>query len=129
MNVPDMLYQAKWKERFVVPADYDQTPVEGNNLSRLDSYLCDKSVLGVITAVYPWRPHWKWETWAVENPHDADAYFSAPYCDVAVRELGYPKTTWNESDVESNSGDDDEVLVINNWVHPPVQMRRFDDQR
>jgi hypothetical protein len=96
MNAKRNAYQPKLGEEFMVPPDFDRTPMEGASLCRLDFYLCDKSVMNIIMAMYKdkvgkeGRQRQVWINWASANPVDADAYFSKPYCAVAVRELGYP---------------------------------------
>jgi hypothetical protein len=102
MNVEERNHvQPRWMrdfvvQEFVVPDDFDKTPPPGTALSRLDSFLCDKSVFVIITCMYTLRRGGKWETWALENPADAKLYFSRPYCETAVRELGYPdmRASW-----------------------------------
>jgi hypothetical protein len=71
---------------YIVPPDYDQTPME---MRPLAYYIKDSDVVLVMKHVMtePVYPH-DWSDWAVNNPTEAPLFFSRPYPVVAVRVLG-----------------------------------------
>ncbi len=65
------------------PKDFDETP---RQLKALDKYLLDDDVLFFIKHMFTNVDN----TWASQNPVDADDFFSEPYCNLARNKLGYP---------------------------------------
>jgi hypothetical protein len=78
---------------YIVPPDYDLTPME---MQSLDYYIKDSDVVSVVKQVMmtPVHPH-DWSDWAVNNPVEAPLFFSRPYPVVAVRLLGYSNNDSN----------------------------------
>jgi hypothetical protein len=81
------------RNSYIVPPDYDQTPME---MRPLAYYIKDSDVVLVVKQVMtePVYPH-DWSDWAVNNPIEAPLFFSRPYPVVAVRVLGYSNNDGN----------------------------------
>ena len=61
--------QQKYSNDYIVPPDYDLTPME---MRSLDYYIKDSDVVMIIKHVMeaPVAPH-DWSDWAVNNPNEA----------------------------------------------------------
>ena len=82
---------AKHPAKYVVPDDYDQTPLRLWDLQKLDHYLTPAHVVAVIHKIFHNVDH----SWAQNNPDLAKQFFSEPYPDEAVHGLGYRNDTNN----------------------------------